>query len=293
MAQKKPNEGPPKSSRLPSGCPSPTATSAPHSPGGRRTESAIGSQATTSSAPLRLARRASASMSSTAPRKLGCCRKTAAVSLVDRVGERGGVGHPAVEADLDHLGAEAGRVGGERLAAVGMQAARDDQLRATGRADRQVGGRGDRRGPFVERGVRDRQAGQLRHRGLELEHRLQPALGDLGLVGRVGRQELRAADDRVDDRGHVVVVHPGAEEADLRVGVGVARRQPARRVVDLAARACPRAARAGGPGGAPRGCRRTARRSRRRRSRRASPRGQRRWPRCSGSPASPPRPASP
>ena len=34
VAQKKPNEGPPKSSRLPSGWPSPRAMSAPHSPGG-------------------------------------------------------------------------------------------------------------------------------------------------------------------------------------------------------------------------------------------------------------------
>ena len=43
VAQKNPNEGPPKSSRPPSGCPSPIATSAPHSPGGRRTPSVIGS----------------------------------------------------------------------------------------------------------------------------------------------------------------------------------------------------------------------------------------------------------
>ncbi len=34
MAAKKPNDGPPKSRRLPSGWPSPTATSTPHSPGG-------------------------------------------------------------------------------------------------------------------------------------------------------------------------------------------------------------------------------------------------------------------
>ena len=42
-AAKKPNDGPPKSSRLPSGWPSPTAMSTPKSPGGRRIPSVIGS----------------------------------------------------------------------------------------------------------------------------------------------------------------------------------------------------------------------------------------------------------
>ena len=45
---------------------------------------------------------------------------------------------------------------------------------------------------LVERGVRDRQPGQLRDRRLVLEHHLQRALGHLGLVRRVGREELRA-----------------------------------------------------------------------------------------------------
>ena len=45
-----------------------------------RTPSVIGSQATTSSAPCSFAAAPSASTSSTAPRKLGLCRKTAAVS---------------------------------------------------------------------------------------------------------------------------------------------------------------------------------------------------------------------
>ena len=122
---------------------------------------------------------------------------------------------PALEPDLDDLGAVADRVGGERLAAVRVDAAGDDEAAALGRAHRQVAGRGDRGGPLVEAGVGDRQPGQLRHRGLELEHHLQPALGDLRLVGRVGGEELGALGDRVDDRRHVVVVHPGAEEADL------------------------------------------------------------------------------
>jgi hypothetical protein len=114
-----------------------------------------------------------------------------------------------------------------------MQAARGDQLAAAGGADRQIGGGGHRGGALVERGVRNRQAGELGHRRLELEHHLEPALGDLGLIGRVRGQELRAAGDRVDDRRHVVVVHPSPEEARLRLGVHVPRRQLGQPVVDL------------------------------------------------------------
>ena len=58
-------------------------------------------------------------------------------------------------------------------------------------------------------------------------------MGDLGLVGRVGRQELRALGDRVDDRRHVVVVHPSAEETGLRLRVGVARGERREKLVDL------------------------------------------------------------
>ena len=152
---------------------------------------------------------------------------------VDRGGQGGGVGQPALEPDLDDLRAVPHRVGGERLAAVRVDAAGDDEALAPGRAHRQVAGGGDRGGPLVEAGVGDRQPGQLRHRRLELEHHLQPALGDLRLVGRVRGEELRARGDRVDDRRHVVVVHPRPDEADLRFGVGVARRQRREALEDL------------------------------------------------------------
>ena len=49
---------------------------------------------------------ASASRSSTAPRKFGFWTKTAAVSSSTASRELVGVGQPAGEADLDHLGAE-------------------------------------------------------------------------------------------------------------------------------------------------------------------------------------------
>ena len=202
------------------------ATSTPHSPGGRRTPSVIGSTAATESAPASCAAAASASRSSTAPRKFGFWTKTAAVSSSSASASSAASVSPPSSPTSTTSAPKPRGVGRERLAAVRVQAARDDELAASlGRADRQVGGRGDRRRALVERGVGDRQRGELGDRGLELEHHLQAALGDLGLVRRVRGQELRALGDRVDDRRHVVVVHPGAEEADLGVGVGVARRE--------------------------------------------------------------------
>ena len=96
VAQKNPNDGPPKSSRLPSGWPSPTAMSTPHSPGGRRTPSVIASTATTSSAPRSFAAAPSASTSSTAPRKFGFWRNTRGGLGVDRRRQRVGVGQAVV-----------------------------------------------------------------------------------------------------------------------------------------------------------------------------------------------------
>ena len=165
--------------------------------------------------------------------EVGALQEDGGGLAVDRRGQRGGVGEAALEPDLDHLGAVALGVGGERLAAVRVDAAGDDEAAPLGRAHRQVAGGGDRGRALVEAGVGDRQPGQLRHRGLELEHHLQPALGDLRLVGRVGGEELRARGDRVDDRRHVVVVHPGADEADLRFGVGVAAGERGQALVDL------------------------------------------------------------
>src|SRR5438552_3252761 len=154
-AAKKPNDGPPKSRRLPSGCPSPTATSTPHAPGGLRMPSVIGSTwaTTTGLAPTRPA----------------------------------STGKPAPAVGSAPFPWPVGPL---------------------------VGGR-----------VGNRQCGQLADCCLVLEHRLQPALGDLGLIGRVGRQKLGALGDHVDDRRHIVVVHPRPEEAELVLGARVAPRE--------------------------------------------------------------------
>ncbi len=80
------------------------------------------------------------------------------------------------------------------------------------------------RGALVEqRGVGGRQAGEVGDDGLEVEQRLEPALGDLGLVGRVGGVPGRvlehvAPDDRRRDRRVVA-------QADHRLGRPVLRRE--------------------------------------------------------------------
>ena len=74
------------------------------------------------------------------------------------------------------------------------------------------GGLGERGRAVVHRDVRDLHLREARDVRLVLEARLQHALEDLGLVGRVARVELAAQDERVDRRGHVVRVASGAQE---------------------------------------------------------------------------------
>ena len=93
------------------------------------------------------------------------------------------------------------------------------------RPEGHVNGLRQRGGAVIERGVRHSHAGQLAHHRLVLEEHLQNALGQLGLVGRVGRVELRAGGERPYDRGHVVVVRARPSETHEVVHVAVPRRE--------------------------------------------------------------------
>ena len=64
----------------------------------------------------------------------------------------------------------------------------------------------------VHAGVRDVGPEQARDLRLELEQHLQRALRDLGLVRRVGGQELAALDQVIDRRRDVVAIRAAAEE---------------------------------------------------------------------------------
>ena len=91
--------------------------------------------------------------------------------------------------------------------------------RPAGQRHRLGGGRA-----LVEhRGVGDLQAGEVAHHGLEVQQRLEPALADLGLVGRVGRVPGRVLE-------HVAQDHPGRVRAvvalaDQRLNSRAARRR--------------------------------------------------------------------
>ena len=106
-----------------------------------------------------------------------------------------------------------GRLRGEHLPVLGVHAGREDDLAAARLHAGEERGLGQRRAAVVHGGVADVHAGELADGRLELEDGLQHALAALRLVGRVGGEELAAADDGVDHGGHVVVVDAGAEEA--------------------------------------------------------------------------------
>ncbi len=82
------------------------------------------------------------------------------------------------------------------------------------RAHRDVAGLGERRGAVVHARVGDGQARQAADERLPLVDGLQRALRDLGLVRRVGGQELAARDQRVDRGRDDAVVDAAAQEAD-------------------------------------------------------------------------------
>ena len=112
-------------------------------------------------------------------------------AAVGRTPSRPSRGPPVHQGHLDQLVAGARGEGGQHGPPVRVDPGRHPHLVAAGRRHPQVDRLDQGAGPVVERGVGHRQAGQAGHHGLELEHRLEHALGHLGLVGRVGGHELR------------------------------------------------------------------------------------------------------
>jgi len=107
------------------------------------------------------------------------------------------------------------------MPAVGAHDARIARVHAAGEGDpapaRDAAGHeaglGQGAGAVVEAGVGDIHSGEGADQGLELEDRLQCALGDLRLVGRVAGQELPPADHLIDDGRDEPSVGAAAPEA--------------------------------------------------------------------------------
>ncbi len=136
-----------------------------------------------------------------------------------------GVGGALAVRHLDDLEPEAGRIGLHDLSYLGARRFRHGDLGPSRRVLGDVARvRRDGRA-VVTRGVRDVHAGELAHGGLVLEDRLEHALAQLGLVRRVGGQELAALEHGVHDRRDIVVVQACAEERHLRADMGVQRGQ--------------------------------------------------------------------
>ena len=158
-----------------------------------------------------------------------------------------------------------------------MQAAGEHRLPPPGQAVGHQHGLGGRGRAVIHGGVGDLHAGQVRDLGLELEQVLQRALRNLGLVGRVGGEELGALDQVIDARRHVMAIGAGADEERHGAGGDVARRPWRRAAARPRSRFSRPAGRAGRPAACPPGRRRRDRRSRPRRCGRASSGGRRRY----------------
>ena len=220
-AANRPRYGPPNAMGVPKGWPSPTATSAPHSPGLLSTAAEIGSKATTSIAPVAFAAAAAPAMSSSTPRRLGYCTTIAPGASRSTEGHRGDSVGQRHRLDL------VSGPGGERshdLRPRPVQAIAQPHTLASGGSHRQVYGLHRRRGAVVQGRIGDLEPAEAGHHRLVLEQRLEDALSDLWLVGRIGRDELGASREAPDGGGDVVVVGAAAGEAD-QVGTDVQARQ--------------------------------------------------------------------
>ena len=201
----KPAWGPPKPSGTPKRCDEPTTMSAPISPGGRSSTRPSRSAATVTSAPgvvggrdqRRVVAHLAARSRGTAPARRRC-----------RSGE---VGRRRASPTTTSMPSGTARVRTTSMV-WGWQSASTRNTRPGLGGEAPAHGHGlGRGGALVEqRGVGQLHAGEVADHGLEVEQRLEPALGDLGLVGRVGRVPGRVLE-------HV------AQDHRRRDGVGVAQ----------------------------------------------------------------------
>ena len=111
------------------------------------------------------------------------------------------------------------RISGEHLAIFRMHAARNDHRTPAGQTHRHHHGLGGGGRTVIHGSVGNFHAGEFANHGLEFEDRLQRALRNLRLIGRVGGQKLAARNQRINDDRAVVGVGAGAKESGVAVAV--------------------------------------------------------------------------
>ena len=146
------------------------------------------------------------------------------------------VGQAVTQVGGDDFDAQRLGAGGQHRRRLGEDVGVDGQpvRAATGRAVHQRHGLGGRGALVEHRRVRDLEAGEVGDHGLEIQQRFQPALTDLGLIGRVGGVPGRVLHDVAEQhRGceRVVVALPDHRD---RNGVGVGQRPQLRQRLGLA-----------------------------------------------------------
>ena len=188
--------GPPNPSGTPNRWAEPTATSAPNSPGGRRSVRARRSAATMQKAPAAFAFAKKSAKSWIEPAVSGYWTRTPKQPAPGSY-RRWSPTTTSRPRGLARVRTMSMVWGWQRSETKNSRAPRRRRLEPVAHQHR-LG----RRGAFVEhRGVGDLEPGQVADHRLEVEEGLQPALGDLGLVGRVGRVPARVLEDGpLDDR---------------------------------------------------------------------------------------------
>ena len=222
--------GPPKPIGTPKRWVEPTTTSAPSSPGGVSSVSASRSAATATRPPRACA-------SSISGRRVAHHARTRPGTTAAARTARRRAGRPARSATTSSMPSGSARVR-STVEGLRQRVGVDDEpgvARLPGPAQqRHRLGRGRR---LVEqRGVGDGQAGEVGDHRLEVQQRLQPALADLGLVGRVGgvpgrvlehvapdhRRGDRAAGSPARSSGRSTVLRPASARSSASASVSVA-----------------------------------------------------------------------
>ncbi len=146
-------------------------------------------------------------------------------TVVQRRRHRRPVGHVVGRnRQFGQLQAEVARIPAHDQAVDRVDAPGQHDRVAPGGAHRRQQRLGQRRPAVVHRRVGGIQARQAADHRLILENSLQGSLGHLGLVGRVGGEELAAGRQAVHGGGDGVVIEPAAQKTDQTVRVLVRQR---------------------------------------------------------------------